>query len=97
MRGIKKGRNQQNKTMNKRTRFYVWDRDDGRCQFKFPDGQRCLAPASQVHHIKAKKMGGRKGKGKEEIERIENYECRCIKHHLWTYIDGKYYMGHKED
>ena len=74
-------------------RLAVWDRDNGQCQ-NIIDGQKCLKPASEPHHIIPKGMGGRHGKAKVESESLDNYESRCLQCHHTILLEGKRYMGH---
>lgn len=82
--------------MKPEIRMMVWDRDNGKCQFVFPNGRKCGAPAGEVHHVQPRKMGGRHGKAKADSENPNNYECRCWLHNHAVLIDGRYYMGHTE-
>ena len=57
----------------------ILERSDGLCERTLPSGRRCLAPVVEIHHIVAKKMGGRKGVMREAIndERNGMAVCRC--------------------
>ena len=50
----------------------IRERSGGLCERKLPDGRRCLAPASDIHHIVPKGMGGRHGAMKRLINDLRN-------------------------
>ncbi len=56
----------------------VWDRADGLCERKLPNGQRCLAPGSEFHHIVLKGMGGRHGRFKKMADSKANCMLVCL-------------------
>jgi 5-methylcytosine-specific restriction endonuclease McrA len=43
-----------------KVRREIFERASGLCERKLPNGKRCLAPATEAHHIIPKRMGGRK-------------------------------------
>ena len=59
----------------------ILDRSGQLCERKLPNGKRCLARVSDIHHIVAKKMGGRKGVYREAINDERNSMAVCRKCH----------------
>ncbi|MCB7129929.1 MAG: HNH endonuclease [Candidatus Brocadiales bacterium] len=70
--------------MDERTRLRIWDRDEGRCQL-------CGRPGSEIDHIEAKKMGGRKREWKKWIDRDENLRILCLGCHHKRHHGGRVY------
>ena len=67
--------------MNERRRLEIWERDEGTCQL-------CHRAGQEIHHVEAKKMGGRYGAAKERIESIDNLQLVCTACHYEIHHQG---------
>lgn len=68
-------------TVTAETKRIVWDRAGGLCERVLADGKRCSGPGAEIHHIKLKGMGGRKGEMKEKIDALDNLLLVCLQCH----------------
>lgn len=69
--------------ISQRVRLEVFDRAGGLCECILPNGKRCCRPGSEIHHLVARKMGGRRGQAKKNIENIDNYRLFCLECHRY--------------
>ena len=60
---------------------HIFERSNGLCEVRLQNGERCMAPAVDTHHIIAKGIGGRRGKMKELINDGRNGMAVCRQCH----------------